>query len=289
VDTRLRILPGSPSWPRGLDEVELPPSELWLRGNSEILRSEQRIAIVGSRAPSPYGRDQAHRFARVLAGAGLVVVSGLARGIDQAAHEGALAAGGETIAVLGSGVDRPWPAGPLAEELAHRGLLLSEHAPGEGPRRHHFPLRNRLIAGLSLAVLVVEAAWTSGSLITARWAADLGKTVFVVPGRIDHPMALGIVRLLREGATAVASPEELYEDLLGEPLEAAPPEASERAAGPSELTLALLEALVGETLTVEELAVSAKTDLENVLSELVALELAGRVARSPGGLWRLRG
>jgi DNA processing protein len=207
VDTRLHILPGSPSWPAGLEQVELPPSELWLRGKTEILKNERRIAIVGSRAPSPYGRDQAHRFARRLASAGLVVVSGLARGIDHAAHEGALAAEGETIAVLGSGVDRPWPAGPLADELARRGLLLSEHAPGEGPRRHHFPLRNRLIAGLSLAVLVVEAAWTSGSLITARWAADLGKTVFVVPGRIDHPMALGIVRLLREGATAVSSPE----------------------------------------------------------------------------------
>ncbi len=290
MDQRLCILPGSPSWPVGLDRVELPPSELWLRGLPEILKLERRIAIVGSRAPSPYGLDQAHRFARALAGAGLVVVSGLARGIDQAAHEGALAADGKTIAVLGSGVDRPWPSGALAQELARRGLLLSEHAPGEGPRRHHFPLRNRLIAGLSLGVLVVEAAWTSGSLITARWAADLGKPIFVVPGRIDHPMALGIVRLLREGATAVASPEELYQDLFGEPPDDPSAETIDSASeAQGELARSLLRALVGETLTVEELAVRTGAPLEDILAELIGLELASRVARSPGGLWRQRG
>ena len=148
-------------------------------------------------------------FVRHAVELGPKLVSGLARGIDSAAHEAALEAGGATIAVLGSGVDCPWPAGPLAERMALEGLLLSEYAPGTAPRRHHFPERNRLISGLCSAVVVIEAAAASGSLITARWAIDQGRSVHALPGRVDHPMARGCHRLLREGAWLVEDPEEV--------------------------------------------------------------------------------
>lgn len=277
------LLPGSPSWPRELDTIASPPAELWARGRLELLRSEpaRRIALVGSRAPTPYGEEQAGLFARHLARLGVTVVSGLARGIDQAAHAGALEVGGGTLAVLGSGVDRPWPGGAVARRIEAEGLLLSEFPPGLGPRRHHFPLRNRLIAGLSAAVLVVEAGRVSGSLITAHWAADQGRTVFALPGRVDHPMAAGCHRLIREGATLVESPEELLDELGW--VDAG---AREDTPGPESAT-PLLAALRGETLSGDELAERLGRPASEVLVELVEHELAGRVARAPGGLWRL--
>ncbi len=284
----LRIEPGSRSWPTELDHVEEPPSELWLLGRTQVLARRPRVAVVGTRSPSPYGEAQAERFAAALASAGVVIVSGLARGIDQAAHRGALAVEGDTLAVLGSGVDRPWPADPTAVEVAARGLMLSEYAPGQPPRPHHFPLRNRLISGLCVGVLVVEAAWASGSLITARWAADQGKAVFALPGRVDHPMARGTLRLLREGATAVGSPEELAEDLFG----SVPAALQRRDENPRSPTprdpLGILAALRGETLAVDDLARRLGEAVPDLLASLVELELAGAVARGPGGLYRLR-
>lgn len=274
----LRLAPGDPSWPAALSDIDAPPSELWLRGRRELLEPRPRVAVVGTRSPSPYGSAQGARFARALALSGIVVVSGMARGIDQVAHEAALEVGGSTIAVLGSGVDRPWPAGPLAERLAHEGALLSEFAPGTLPRRHHFPRRNRLISGLSDAVVVIEAAFASGSLITARWAADQGRSVFALPGRVDHPMARGCHRLLREGAALVEDPEELLAELglVARP----PPSRSQEAEHP------VLTALRGETSSADELAVRTGRDLGDLLTELVSLELDGRVQRGPGGLWR---
>ena len=180
----LRIARGSAHWPAELSEIEAQPDVLWLRGRTEILAHERRIAIVGTRAPTPYGSAQAERFARALADAGFTIVSGLARGIDHAAHNAALAAQGRTIAVLGSGVDRPWPAGPLADAMARDGLLLSEFEPGATPRPHHFPMRNRVISGLTRGTIIVEATSRSGSLITARMAAEQGREVFAVPGSI---------------------------------------------------------------------------------------------------------
>lgn len=214
------IADGDAAWPEGMSAVDEPPARLWLRGRAELLRPAPRVAIVGSRSPTPYGRAQAERFGAALARAGICVVSGLARGVDEAAHLAALDAGGDTIAVLGCGVDRPWPAGPAADRVRAEGLLLSEHGPGVPPRRHHFPLRNRVLAALADAVLVVEAAGRSGSLITARWAADQGQHVLAIPGRVDHPMSGGVTRLLREGATPVESPAMLLGDVYG--LEAAP-------------------------------------------------------------------
>lgn len=293
----LRLVPGNSLWPPEFDHIEGAPRELWIRGRHELLRWRPCVAIVGTRAPTPYGQAQAARFARTLATAGAVIVSGLARGIDHAAHEAALEAGGATIAVLGSGVDQPWPHSPLVERMLTGGLLVSEFEPGTAPRRHFFPLRNRLIAALAQYVLVVEAAYASGSLITARWAVDQGKQVGALPGRIDHPMARGCHRLLREGALLVEDPEEIVREIgLAAPgqsgantdaatTDAATSDALARAAeAPAES--ALLALLVGETLSAEELRERANRPLPEVLVELVELELAGRVRRLPGGLYR---
>lgn len=275
----LYLVPGSPHWPEELDPIPNAPHELWVRGRVEVLEARPRVAIVGSRTPTPYGSDQARRFARALARAGVTVVSGMARGIDQVAHEAALEAGGATVAVLGSGVDRPWPRGPLAERMAREALLLSEYAVGQSPRKHHFPLRNRLISGLSAAVLVVEAARRSGSLITARWAIDQGREVFALPGRVDHPMSRGCHGLLRDGARLAECPEDLLSELgvSGGGPEASPGEGPDHP---------ILRALEGETLTLHELAQRLDQPAEIVLGALVELELYDRVARSPGGLFR---
>lgn len=282
----VRIEPGSPSWPNVLEEIDGPPEMLWARGRLEILERSPRIAIVGTRAPTPYGEAQARRFSRVLAEAGATIVSGMARGIDHAAHLAALAAGGATIAVLGSGVDRPWPEGELAETLGVKGLLLSEFQPGEPPRPHHFPMRNRLISGLCSGVLVVEAAHASGSLITARWAADQGRSVFALPGRIDHPMSRGTHRLIREGATLIESPEELMRE-IGMPVVGGSNAPGDEARAVTDLGRTMLAALTGETLSAEELSRGIARPLTDVLVGLVELELAGQVIRGPGGLYRL--
>lgn len=275
------IVRGEPAWPPGLASIDVEPSRLWLRGRAELLACERKIAVVGSRAPTPYGVAQARRFGRELAAAGICVVSGLARGVDSAAHEGALEADGPTVAVLGCGVDRPWPAGPLADAMASRGLLISEFAPGTSPRKHHFPLRNRILAALSDAVLVVEAAHASGSLITARWAADQGQTVCAIPGRVDHPMAAGTLRLIREGASPVGSPAMLVEDVYGFEML-----AEEREHAPSDdVTARILEVLRGETLAPEDVARRAELDLSDTLARLARLDLEGLVRRAPGGLY----
>ena len=280
----VRIEPRSATWPELLRPIEGPPEALWLRGRLPLLARTPRVAVVGTRAPTPYGEAQAARFAAALARAGVTVVSGLARGIDHAAHRAALDEDGGTIAVLGCGVDRPWPAGELADALVGRGLLLSEFEPGEPPRPHHFPLRNRVISGLCSGVLVIEAAQASGSLITARWAADQGRSVWALPGRVDHPMSRGTHRLIREGASLVESPEEILAEMGLDSAQEAP-NVPPNPVGES--GLAILEALRGETLTAEELASRLSRPLTTVLVTLVELEMAGHVARTPGGLYRL--
>ena len=284
----LLLEPSSPSYPIELTRVPSPPEDIFVRGRVELLLRSPRIAIVGTRTPTPYGETQARHFARVLAGAGAVIVSGLARGIDEAAHRGALDVDGATIAVLGSGVDRPWPDGDLARRMATEGLLLSEFAPGEGPRRHHFPLRNRIIAALSTAVVVIEAAHASGSLITARWAVDQGRDVYALPGRVDHPMARGCHRLLREGAALIEAPEELLVELGLTPGSAAIARSdfSPESETLSHLAHSILQALIGETLSLDEIITRVAAPPSETLSQLAELELSGFVARSPGGLYR---
>jgi DNA processing protein len=274
------LRPSDPLWPTELDPIEAPPTELWARGCCSMLAPHARVAIVGSRAPTPYGLAQAERFAGALAAAGVQIVSGLARGCDAAAHAATLDAGGATIAVLGSGIDRPWPNDGLTRRVLEAGCLLSEYAPGTPSRRHHFPLRNRLISGLSSAVLVVEAAERSGSLITARWAADQGRTVFAVPGRVDHPMARGAHRLILDGATLVQDPVDVLRELGWE-------RQAPAAGGPA--LSPLLEHLRGETRSASELASLCRRALPEVLAELAAAELDGSVRRAPGGLYQLVG
>ncbi|MEM8709820.1 MAG: DNA-processing protein DprA [Planctomycetota bacterium] len=286
-DDVTEVLRDHDGWPTGLRAIEVEPTRLWLRGRRAVLDSPRRVAIVGSRAPTPYGVSQAERFGFELASAGLCVVSGLARGVDSAAHTGALRAGGATIGVLGCGVDRPWPAGPLADRMVREGLLLSEYAPGTAPRRHHFPMRNRIIAGLSDAVVVIEAARASGSLITARWAADQGQDVFALPGRVDHPMARGTLDLIREGATPVESPAMLLQDLYGgqqgELLATEPGPIA--AANPLEESI--LSALQGETMPASEVASAIARGLHDTLSALSSMEVRGLLRRAPGGLYHL--
>jgi len=199
-----------PDYPALLRRMPAPPLGLFVAGDAGLLW-HPCVAVVGTRAPTAGGRDHARGFATALARAGLGVCSGLAAGIDTVAHGAALEAGGATIAVLGSGLDRPYPranAG-LLREVAARGVAVSEHPPGTGARREHFPARNRIIAGLSLGTLVVEAAHRSGALITARLAADAGREVFAIPGSIRNPMARGCHRLLRDGAVLVEEPAEV--------------------------------------------------------------------------------
>ncbi|MFB9067408.1 DNA-processing protein DprA [Pseudofulvimonas gallinarii] len=200
-------------YPALLRDTARPPLALFVRGDPGLLWQPQ-LAIVGSRNPTAGGRDNALAFATALARSGVVITSGLAGGVDSAAHEGALR-GGRTIAVVGTGPDVVYPAGnaALAERIAGSGAIVSEFAPGTPPRPEHFPRRNRLIAGLSLGTLVVEAALRSGSLITARLATEAGREVFALPGSIHNPMARGCHRLIRDGARLVETAGEILEEL----------------------------------------------------------------------------
>jgi DNA processing protein len=200
-----------PDYPALLRRIPSPPLVLFVAGDPASLW-HPAVAVVGSRTPTAGGRDNAHDFAHALATSGLAVTSGLAAGVDTAAQEGAIAANGLTVAVLGTGPDIPYPranAGLHRRISEHHGAIVSEHPPGTAPRREHFPARNRLLAGLTLGTLVIEAAERSGALITARLAADCGRDVFAVPGSIHNPLARGCHRLIRDGAGLVESADEV--------------------------------------------------------------------------------
>ncbi|MEO5565843.1 MAG: DNA-processing protein DprA [Luteimonas sp.] len=203
-----------PDYPALLRRIASPPLALFIAGDPALLW-HPAVAVVGSRSPSAGGLDHGFDFARAFAASGLAVTSGLAAGIDTAAHTGALSADGKTIAVLGTGPDVPYPRANthLHARIAARGAVVSEHAPGTGVRREQFPSRNRIIAGLSLGTVVVEAAQRSGALITARQAADAGREVFALPGSIANPLARGCHRLIRDGAMLVESAQEVIEAL----------------------------------------------------------------------------
>ena len=199
-----------PDYPALLRRIAHPPLALFVAGEPALLW-HPGVAVVGTRAPTAAGRGHARDFAAAFVRAGLAVCSGLAAGVDTAAHQAALDAGGLTIAVLGSGIDVPYPAANtgLYARIAGCGAVVSEHPPGTAPRREHFPARNRIIVGLALGTLVVEAAQRSGALISARLAAEAGREVFALPGSVRNPMARGCHRLLREGATLVEDPDEV--------------------------------------------------------------------------------
>ncbi|KGM53446.1 DNA processing protein DprA, partial [Lysobacter arseniciresistens ZS79] len=199
-----------PDYPPLLRRSPHPPLALFIAGDPS-LAWHPAVAIVGSRSPTPAGREHAAAFARALSATGLAIASGLAAGVDTAAHHATLAAGGRTLAVLGTGPDVPYPRSNTAlhASIVAQGAIISEHLPGTGPRREHFPSRNRILAGLSLGTLVVEAAHRSGALITARLAAECGREVMALPGSIDNPLARGCHRLIRDGAALVEHPDEV--------------------------------------------------------------------------------
>ena len=278
----------SSEFPPGLARLDDAPLLLLVRGEVEVLRAPC-IAIVGPRAPSSYGRVVAERFAAEIARAGVCVVSGLATGIDAVAHRAALAVGGRTLAVQACGPDLVYPARhrELASRIAAQGAVLSEFPPGMPPRRAHFPFRNRLISALARAVLVVEARERSGSLVTARHAADQGVDVYAVPGPLGVPTSEGTNRLLRDGAFVALEPEDLLR-----PLGLCPPPsprsrrgadaAAEIGGERSEILCALLDA----PATLDELAQRLGSAPERLALQLVELELSGRVAVDRDG--RLR-
>ena len=273
---------GDESYPAAWLETADPPLLVYAQGRVELLQ-RAAVAVVGSRNPTAQGRDNAHAFARSLSEAGLAVVSGLALGIDGAAHEGALEGAGSTIAIVGTGLDRVYPRRHLA--LAHRiaaeGLIVSEYPLGTAPLAAHFPQRNRLIAGLARGTLVVEAALQSGSLITARLAAECGREVFAIPGSIHAPQSRGCHALIRQGAKLVEQARDILEELRLEVPAAPAPQASARIGEDP-----LLDALGFDPVTLDALVMRTGATPAELSARLLELELAGRVARLPGQLFQ---
>jgi DNA processing protein len=283
ADEHFVITLADESYPRALLEIADPPAVLYAHGRVDLLQ-RPALAIVGSRNASAQGESNAGHFARALSDAGLTIVSGLALGIDAAAHRGGLAGAGSTIAVLGTGVDVVYPNrnAELAAEIARRGLLVSEFALGTPAIAHNFPRRNRLISGLARGCLIVEAAIASGSLITARCAADQGRDVFAIPGSIHSPLAKGCHALIKSGAKLVESADDVLAELAGFQPTA---RATTLAAAPSADT-GLLAVMGHDPVDVDSLCERAGLSPEEVTSQLLRLELDGRVTALPGGLYQ---
>lgn len=264
-----------------------PPTALYVQGAVPLLAARQ-LAMVGSRSPTPAGRSTACEFAAWFARAGLTVTSGLAAGIDAASHEGALRGGGATIAVFGTGLDRVYPSAnrALAARIRAHGALVSEFPPGTAPLPGNFPRRNRIIAGLALGTLVVEAARRSGALSTARHALEAGREVFAIPGSIHSPLSQGCHQLIRAGATLVAQASDVTEELGFSVSKERLTETTTAVGDTGELDKEyemLLDALGFEPATIDSLVARTELPSESIASMLLILELEGRVAALPGG------
>jgi DNA processing protein len=267
-------------YPKQLLEIPDPPPLLYVVGNAKLLGAPA-LAVVGSRNATPQGIENALAFARAFSDSGLTIVSGLAIGIDGAAHRGGLQGRGSTVAVLGTGIDIVYPKRneTLAKEIAARGALVSEFALGTPPNPGHFPRRNRLISGLSRGCLVIEAALSSGSLITAKLAAEQGREVFAVPGSIHSPHSKGCHALIKQGAKLVESAQDVLEELGA-------------AAGPSptpqvtDIDNALLEKMGFDPCAIDALIARSGLTTDVVSAMLLQLELEGKVASLPGGLYQ---
>jgi DNA processing protein len=277
---------GTPTYPPALSVIATAPPLLYVKGTLEP-RDEQSVAVVGSRACTSYGKRIAERLGHDLARAGWTVVSGLARGIDGAAHRGALQAGGRTLAVMACGLSRVYPPEhkDLAEQVAASGALISEAPMRMAPLAELFPARNRIISGLSRAVVIVEAAERSGALITARLAAEQGRECFAVPGPVDSPASAGSLHLLREGAKLVRNAEDILEDLQALPALALGTSAPPAAAGPppnlDDMQRRIWDAL-DERRTVDELSRQMRMGLGELSRHLMGLELKKLIRRLPG-------
>lgn len=278
----------SPDYPSQLYSLPQPPAALFVKGRVSLL-SEWQLAIVGSRNPTAGGKENAYAFARHLAENGLVITSGMALGIDAAAHLGALDAGKPTVAVTGNGLDRVYPARhhDLAHRIAGQGVLVSEFAPGSRPLPQHFPQRNRIIAGLSLGTLVVEAAPKSGSLITAYQALEQSREVFAIPGSIHNPMARGCHQLIREGAKLVENSDDILSELA--PLAGAQAALKSDDSGPNDSLpvedshRVVLEAMAHDPVSINMLAERTSLPVNTISSVLLILEMQGLVSAEDGG------
>lgn len=289
-DERHLLYPGHSAWPTLLGQIADPPPVLWALGDLRALEPP-KLAIVGSRRPTREGLTNAAAFGRELAGRGWCVVSGLALGVDGAAQQAALEAGGRSIAVLGCGVDVIYPprhAGLYRQLLERGGLILSEHAPGTRARAGYFPRRNRIITGLTLGVLVVEAAEKSGSLVSARLAIEQNREVFTLPGSIHNPQARGCLNLIRQGAVLVRQVDDILEELsqwaVTSVRQPAPEVASDEESDDS-----LLRWLSDAPSPLDALVSLAGLSVAECQRRLLELELEGLVAQAPGGWVRLPG
>jgi DNA processing protein len=276
------------TYPRRLAAIPDPPIVLWVRGDPAAL-AEPAVAVVGSRRATPSGLAVARRLAADLAEAGLCVVSGLARGVDGAAHAGALAVGRSTVAVLGCGADIVYPRehASLAARVAEAGALVSEFSPGTPPLPPHFPIRNRIISGLALAVVIVEASDKSGSLITARTALEQGRDVLAVPGSVLSGQYRGSHALIKDGARLVETVTDVFEEIgwVALPGAARPrPTPGSTRDGPQAHPSALEHVMApGEPYSVEDLAARTRRPTHDLLAEIGSLEVLGRIVRAAGG------
>lgn len=281
---RIDAIPyGDGRYPALLACIEDPPPVLWARGGLECL-AVPCVAIIGSRAASPYALQIARRLAAELAGRGTVVASGLARGVDSAAHRGCLEAGGRTVAITGTGVDVVYPRenAALAEQISFKGLIISELAPGAPPLAEHFPLRNRIISGISLAVVVVEASEKSGSLITAGCALRQGRDVMAVPGSVLSGRNRGSHALLKVGAKVVETADDILEDMGWNASETAPRTGLRATPGALNADPLLSKMDPGEVYRLDDLVEATGTNPSKLLPRLMELELLGYI-EAPGG------
>lgn len=274
----------SPLYPSLLKEINDPPVVLYSKGDLSCLQ-QPKLAIVGTCNPTVTGRENAMLFAKALASQGITIVSGLALGIDAQAHLGCLESGGQTIAVLGTGIDSIYPYRhiKLAEQITQNGLIISEFPLKSPPIARHFPQRNRIISGLSLCILVVESAIKSGSLITARMALEQNRDVLAIPGSIHNPMARGCHYLLQQGAKLVTSVADILEELKMD--------SQQQTADKTTLSLAsenknLVKFIGFEMTTVDQIVLRTGCTVEQITSELAELELIGAVVSVPGGYMR---
>lgn len=272
-----------PSYPEVLKQIDDPPLVLYVRGS--LADIEPSVAIVGTRAPSHYGRETAQRLARDLSAKGVTIVSGLARGIDTAAHEGALEGMANTVAVLGSGIDVVYPPENtgLVEKIVRRGAVITENPPGTPPDSSNFPRRNRIISALSAGVIVVEAAYRSGALITSRFAMEQGKTVMAVPGQVTNVRSQGPHHLIRQGASLVRDADDVL-------MEIAP--QVKRVIGMSETLLQPSDEIValtgGDALSIEDIARELGLDIVEASKRVSMLELTGQIVRMEGNRFMAR-
>ncbi len=276
---------GDDDYPKALFDTPDPPVLLYVKGRTELL-NRPALAIVGSRNATPQGVATAEDFARHLSAAGLTITSGLALGIDAAAHRGGLAGPGSTVAVIGTGADRIYPSAneALARRIAEEGAIVSEFPLGTPALAANFPRRNRIIAGMSRGCLVVEAAERSGSLITARLAAEAGREVFAIPGSIHSPLSRGCHKLIRQGAKLVERTEDILEELRWEAAVAPPPAAETPPDAPADARL--LEAMGFDPCSLDVLVERTGLTADRVLAMLLPLELDGHVAQLPGGRYQ---